>query len=200
MTDRSGLAARLRSETAELHHATEEQAGVPATVNSTRDYMVLLQRMLAFHLAAEAVFHEPRLASSWATIGIAIGSHDRSELIIRDLRALGVDSAHGGEHHASGLNISTFAEALGCLYVVEGSSLGGRFIGPAIVEKLGAVPTAYYDSDGRSHPAPWRSVKAALAEYDKAHDNCGGVIDGAIATFTFFGRIASSWVMLNEPV
>jgi heme oxygenase len=182
-----------------LHQATEDQAGVPGSINSTADYALLLRHMLEFHSAAESAFHDPRWTAEWVEIGIEIASHDRIGLIEEDLRVLGGDPG-ARDRPDSVLTLSTFAEVLGCLYVVEGSSLGGRFIAPIILEKLGQVPTSYYEGTGRGHPSPWRSVKAALGRYDETHDNCDAVVSGAIATFTFFGHLSTPEVLFDESV
>jgi heme oxygenase len=189
------LATRLRGETAALHKRTEEQAGIPGRVNSIEDYALLLQSMLAFHLAAEQALLDRRWAAGWERVGTRIRDHIRSHLIAEDLRALGVASAVTvGLEVAPGseLAIGSFAEALGCLYVVEGSSLGGKYIAPMIVQKLGPVPIAYYEGAGRDHPAPWRRVQRALGVFETESRDGDVVVAGAITTFMFFGTIVSS--------
>jgi heme oxygenase (biliverdin-IX-beta and delta-forming) len=191
----SALATRLRARTADLHKRTEEQAGIPGRVNCTEDYALLLQSMFAFHLAAEQALLDKKWAAEWERVGVTIGDHIRSHLIAEDLRALGVASAVTvGPEVAPGpdLAIASFAEALGCVYVVEGSSLGGKYIAPMIVQKVGPVPIAYYEGAGRDHPAPWRRVQRALGVFETDRGDGEAVVAGALTTFTFFGTIVSS--------
>jgi len=195
--ERSALSARLRTETAALHRATEEQAGIPATIGSTSDYITLLTRMLAFHRAAEESLGDPRWVNEWAPLGIQLSDHDRSGQIEDDLLGLGVVAASSS---TGSLELQSFAQALGCLYVVEGSALGGQVIAPIIVRTLGPVPTAYYRGDGRAHPGPWRSLQAALGMYSESDGDQDAVIAGAVATFTFFGALTDARGVSHEPV
>jgi heme oxygenase len=76
------------------------------------------------------------------------------------------------------------AEALGSLYVLEGSALGRRVLIPGLRRTLGGIPTAFFDPDPY-HPDHWRNVQRALAQLD------GGlcaleVVGGAQKTFAAF--------------
>jgi heme oxygenase len=184
METRSTLAARLRAETADLHAATEEAVGLPGTVRSRADYVRLLELSLAFYSAAHQAISSTRFVADFEAVGISLNDHDRLELLARDLEDLG---GAADEADAPSLPIDTFAQALGCLYVVEGSSLGGRILGPAITASIGEVPIRFYTSEGRGHPTPWRRLQAALAQYDSADGDVLGVIDGAKLTFEAFG-------------
>jgi heme oxygenase len=184
------LAQRLRSETATAHHASESLLGVPAGILDRADYAELLQTMLAFHLGTEGVLYDERWASEWAKLDIAIARHDRSAALIRDLSVL---DSEPDDRRVPALEIHDFAEALGCLYVVEGSALGGRVIAPLMTERLGQVPTEYYAGTGREHPKPWRAVQAALAAYAARSDaDSDAVITGALTTFAYLGQIVDA--------
>ena len=170
---------------------------MPDSVATSGDYVLLLTRMLAFHRAADTSLRDPRWARSWTEIGIELVAHERAGLIERDLLDL---RAAPQSVTTPPLELESFAEALGCLYVVEGSSLGGQLIAPSIVRVLGSVPTAYYSGTGRQHPAPWRSLQAALSKYSELHSDHDGVVDGAIKTFTFFGHLSQIPKALHESV
>lgn len=195
--DRAVLAARLRSETAQLHRETEQTLGAPAGTTTRADYAALLKTMLAFHRAAEAAFHDPEWRDGWSRIGITIADHDRSRHVSDDLRALDVGCEPG---EVPAFTFSSFAAALGGLYVVEGSSLGGRFIAPALEKTLGSVPLSYYAGVGRDHPAPWRSVQAGLRSYEQQHDDLDDVVEGAAQTFALLGEIVRSRGVRHELV
>lgn len=191
-----GLAARLRDQTAVLHRAVEEQLGVPGNISTTVDYVTLLRRMLAFHRATERALHDERWTRGWADVRITIGDHDRADSIERDLRELNAV----GELAPPRFRLSSIGEALGCLYVVEGSSLGGKTIGPHLRQRLGPVPTGYYDGDGRDHPRPWRSLQAALGAYELTNRDGDDVVSGAVSTFELIGQTACTPEALYEPV
>lgn len=63
---------------------------------------------------------------------------------------------------------------LGCLYVVEGSTLGGRHVAAAVERNLGPdVGTRYFRSYGDEVGTRWRSFRVAVA----AHADAGGRVD-----------------------
>ena len=182
------LPSRLRRETADLHSAIETATGLPQTVHSRLDYQCLLARLLGFHQAAELVLADSRWDIGWAEHGLDPRRHLRSHLLEHDLRAMRVApppcaTAFGG--------INTFPGALGCLYVVEGSALGGRMIAPAIRAAIGDVPLTFFTGAGRGHPSPWRAVTGALRQFGHGGD-CAAVIDGARMTYAAFQRYVTA--------
>ncbi|WET03090.1 biliverdin-producing heme oxygenase [Flavobacterium sp. YJ01] len=76
--------------------------------------------------------------------------------------------------------------ALGILYVVEGSTLGGRFI----LKNVSKLPelsvengVSYFNGYGDKTGSFWKSFLNFLAEYEQEH-NCGEeIIEGAIFAF-----------------
>ena len=175
-----------------LHTATEVAVGIPGEVRSKDDYCRLLLSSLAFYTAARTALSDSRWIEGWEIVGIDLGIHDRVSLLEHDLRMLGRNPSSSP---LPPLRIDTFSHALGLLYVVEGSSLGGRLIGPAIVNAIGSVPISFYLGHQRRHPAPWRAVLAALARYESANSNLDvdldGVVVGATRAFIAFGKTVS---------
>jgi len=192
-----GLAHRLRVETAELHHSTEDLLGIPGSVTDVARYGTLLATSLAFYSGVQHGLEDAGWAGRWDELGIDIRSHDRTELLRADLRELGRPTS---DVEGMAVDIAGFPAALGWLYVVEGSALGGRFIAPAIIVALGPVPTRFYRGEGREHPAPWRSVQAALATFDSAGGDADAVIAGAVAAFETFRRSVSVHSESREAV
>lgn len=180
-----GLRERVRRETSALHRNVEEATDLPGSVATREDYVHLVRRLHGFHTAVEEQLADPLLARGWLDVGIALPAHRRSHLLAVDLDALGVFPEETAVHLPSLVGIG---EALGCLYVVEGSALGGRVLGPAFRTALGDVPTSFFDSDGRMHPHPWRSVLAALGVFEAAGGSAGEVVSGAQETFRAFGN------------
>ncbi|WP_343590586.1 biliverdin-producing heme oxygenase [Flavobacterium sp.] len=76
--------------------------------------------------------------------------------------------------------------ALGILYVVEGSTLGGRFIlknVSKLPELSGENGVSYFNGYGDKTGSFWKSFLNFLAEYEQEH-NCGEeIIEGAIFAF-----------------
>jgi heme oxygenase len=178
------LPARLRRETADLHRGVEAALGLPGSIRSRDDYVMLLHRLCAFHKAAEDRLAGASWEDRWREVGIDLQRHRRAHLLERDLIAM---QAEPPKASPDGLEITDFPAALGCLYVVEGSSLGGRMIGPGIRSAIGDVPVSFFESQNRDHPSPWRSLRTALTRFGQVGD-AGAVVRGARATFQAFER------------
>jgi heme oxygenase len=76
--------------------------------------------------------------------------------------------------------------ALGILYVVEGSSLGGRFI----LKNLETIPgldqqkgVAYFSGYGNKTGSYWKNFLNILTSYQEQHNNEEEIIDGAVYAF-----------------
>ncbi|MFD3443561.1 biliverdin-producing heme oxygenase [Microbacteriaceae bacterium 4G12] len=179
------LPARLRRETASLHAQVEAATGLPGSVRDRGQYVALLQRLHGFHSAVESRLGQADWAEHWDRLGIDLASHGRAGLLAQDLDALGAPAPRPAEHLRG---IDSFPCALGCLYVTEGSSLGGRIIGPAIRSTVGDVPTGFFESSGRQHPSPWRTVTRALRRFGDEDGDAAAVVQGARHTFLAFER------------
>ena len=179
------LLGRLRRETSELHREVEEMTDLPGSISTRDGYVQLLGRLHGFHTAVEARLADPSWAMGWLDLGIALPTHRRAHLLSEDLKSLGA-LPKKAPVRLPGLD--NIGQALGCLYVVEGSSLGGRVLAPAFRAALGDVPTGFFDSDERMHPHPWRSVMAALRKFDVIAGSADDVVLGAQGTFLAFGR------------
>jgi heme oxygenase len=149
---------------------------------------------------------EDRLATFNASrqIEIDFEVRCRSPALRLDLAALGrfeakpVDLAAGPE---------CFSEALGALYVLEGSTLGGKMILADISGRLGASiagATRFFEGHGAHAGAMWLAFRKALDSY--ANDNAAmadRIVDGATKTFQLFAdamRARREGVFSARPV
>jgi len=180
------LQERLRAGTSDLHAAIERAMGLPESMGSRRDYADLLQRFYDIHSAVETRWAAPGWARAWLSAGIDLEQHRRAHLLATDLVALG-DAAPTAIVVRRLPVLATWGAGLGSLYVLEGSSLGGRVLGPAIRAALGPVPTSFLDGAGRGEPHPWRSVARALARFEGDGGDGDEVLLGARQTFVAFG-------------
>lgn len=174
------LPRRLRLETAALHREVEAETGLPGSIRSVEGYVRLLDRTLTFHAIVMRALADPRWASQWTPVGVELGMHDRTAALRADLAELGFVRE---PDTARPLDISSFGEALGCLYVVEGSALGGQLLWPAIRDQIGPVPLSFFSGEGREHPVPWRATQAALRAYESHDHDTRPVLAGAVTTF-----------------
>ena len=126
------------------------------------DYRCYLAAMLGFHAPIEAVFaaHDGLRA-----VGFAAARRRKSPLLENDLRALGDDP--GVLPHCTALPAaSTLPRALGVAYVIEGSTLGGRYIlaklPPSLVHLRGRA-TAFLAGYGPETGDRWRDFAAIVS-------------------------------------
>ncbi len=181
-TGRPEIVDRLRDATRELHAETEEVAAV--TQGGLERYVWFVARQYGFTAPLE-----PKLAAApgLAATGLDVERRRRAHLFAADLLHLGV---HPGTlpRCAALPRVSSAARALGTLYVLEGSTLGGAFLLAHLGRTLGISATA-----GGSGLAPyghalremWVAYADALDGFVRAEPGAAPeVIDAAKETFS----------------
>lgn len=157
--ERPTILERLRRETRELHEAVERDVDIARCLSSREAYRSLLMRWWGF-----LVVTEPAMA---AVLDPGLFAHRRKiDLLRRDLERLGLSEADiASIPICDTATPRTEVEALGALYVLEGSTLGGQIIARMAVEALGAdVPLGFYHPYGPKAGVMWRDCRSALSE------------------------------------
>ena len=92
--------------------------------------------------------------------------------------------------------LNDFAEALGCIYVFEGATLGGQFIAGHLRRNFGLTPengAAFFNSSGERVGQMWESfgatATATVLEMDEK------IVGAARETFTKFKK----WFSRKNP-
>ena len=155
---------------------------------SRTNYAELLLRLLGFHSSAETEIarydHHPLMA--WRRRGLRPA---RSALIGRDLTFLGFDHAAIGSAADAGPPlpfVDNLEAALGCAWVVEGSSLGGAVLGRRLEAVLGSSGSGHggaFFATGPDHPERWTGCCAAV---ERCGTNASGYVRmeaASVATF-----------------
>ncbi|CAO4176031.1 Biliverdin-producing heme oxygenase [Methylorubrum populi] len=175
MTD--SLHARLREATAEAHAALERDLDWEARVATLSGYRDLLGRLRGFHAS-----YEPAIAAALAEAAF-FDPRRRLMALDADLRTLSLDgTALDALPMPARPRLDGPGAALGALYVLEGSTLGGTVIGRHVACLHGdTVPLAYYAGRGRATGPLWRSFRQRL---DDLPETAGQAAFAAgIATF-----------------
>jgi len=176
------LSAFLRTTTREHHQRLEESLELLRTPISKQRFVHVLERLHGFHAVWEgAVTLHGRLR-------VLCRSRSRVPHLRRDLQALGRTA-----REIEGLPLcaraaalaDTEAAAIGSLYVLEGSTLGGRIIGRALSQEpwLPDGGLSYFDPYGHRTGPMWLSFRQWLDESGSGHDR-HAIAAGAQRTFS----------------
>jgi heme oxygenase len=161
------------------------------------EYAQTLARLHGFHAALE-----PRLAAALGGLPAAaplLGS-GRVLALAADLQSLGCKVPRPAPRWALPA-LPDAAAALGCLYVAEGSALGGRVIARRLAETVGLGPedgAGFFGGlTADAARTRWAALCALLEGFGEAASpaQCQGLLTGAIACF---GRLGA-WLAPPEP-
>lgn len=153
-------------------------------------YVHILQVYLGFYAPLEqALFSLP----DWADLGFDIERRRKAGLLLRDLRALGDSTIDAADvPHCSDLPpISSIGEALGCMYVLEGATLGGQLIARQLRAAIGVGPTsgsAFFNSYGADLGPRWKEFRALLEAQAATPAISEAIVATAAATFCAMER------------
>jgi heme oxygenase len=172
----------LRDGTLAQHRAIEKSLDLKASMASLTTYRQLLERLWGLHYAWENqaraqlddnVLHGRR-RTPWLHADLcALGLSDEQ------IRALPVP-AHGNDRWQH-------SAALGALYVLEGSSLGGEIIFRYGAQRLGIAPDhrgRFFYGYGPATAVMWHEFRELLqTEYEQERLTVGEALAGAKAMF-----------------
>jgi len=172
------LHSRLRIETRTAHDALEGGLGLMGDI-SIDTYRHVLARFYGFWIGWQpqvaALLDDPALTTP----------RQRLHMLERDLLTLGLAAGDlAALPRCPLVDLRDDAESLGSLYVMEGSTLGGRTILQNVDRRLGRrfrAGRAYFSGYGEETGAMWRSFLVRLDRVPAAHME--RVSAGAIATF-----------------
>ena len=179
------LHARLRTETAPAHERLERSLDLLRRPLERERFTALLIRLHGFHQAWERALALRLPAASVPG--------PRLRLIAQDLGALGLgdDTIGAIPHCAQAASLGDHPDtALGSVYVLEGSTLGGRMIAHHLSEAAWLPPAGlrYFDPYGDATAARWRQTLAQLAD---AGGDADRIVAGAVRTF----EILQHWLV-----
>lgn len=174
----------LRKGTAELHELVERRVPVLREGFNLEDYIQLVESFLGFWAPVEE-----RLSrlDTLRSPHLALQSRLKCSLLREDLLILGrdPDTARKCERLP---RLDTFLQGLGCLYVIEGSTLGSQIIARRLKEKLQlseASGASFFNAYGKSVGARWMEFKHFVSASVKPED-ADEMIEAARQTFLCF--------------
>jgi heme oxygenase len=175
-------AVMLKKETATRHIDVEKTMNPRiGNIRSVEDYASLLKTFYGFYFPLQNKISRILTDSDLADIS----ERKLASLVLEDLLSLGypvTDIPICRDLPA----ISNKAEAFGCMYVMEGSTLGGRIISKWLQSNtfisLQEEQLHFFSGYKEQTGAKWKTFLDALNEQQDVH----AVIDAANATFTLF--------------
>ena len=185
-TKNSVLRRALREKTATIHERLHQHDGFHALQLGKIDlkgYRDLLRRLYGFYLPYE---------------NAAQAAPERSDWLRRDLASLGLPNqawlAIPLCEHMPMLNSAE--RRLGALYVVEGSTLGGRALALRLDGICGvgvADGRRFFQGRGGGTGASWTGVLNRLNDYGDDETTHAAVVDAALETFACFEQWMTGW-------
>ena len=174
----------LRAATWPSHQRLERRIDFRSRLASLASYREHLERMWGFYAALE-----PQLAAAIYPEHLADYELRRKlPLLERDLRSLGLSHAALAQlpRCAAVPDCPDAAAAFGCAYVLEGATLGGRSLMPAVEARLGLSAShgaAFLCSYGAAVGDMWRSFGAALDRHCEGAQQQARAAAAAVDTF-----------------
>lgn len=184
------LLTQLKTDTAPLHEEIERTLDVDRRFHSLESYKKLIARFLGFYRPIEVLL-APHLAGDEL---LAFDRRRKTRLLVDDLTALGLsaDAINGIPLCLSLPRLESPAQALGCLYVLEGSTLGGKIIRQQLARTLKLDPhegCRFFGSYGSEIGSMWKQFCDYLTQFAADHDESrGDILHAARGTFERFNR------------
>jgi heme oxygenase (biliverdin-IX-beta and delta-forming) len=170
---------RLRQETGAAHRELDETLHLIDRLSSMQQRAGVLAGYHRFHHGAEAAI-APFLG---AMADLDFAARRRSQLIADGLDILGQEVS---PDRAAIAGISTRGEAFGALYVLEGSSLGGRVILKELKRRgVSLAGLGFLDPYGFNTAPRWRTFLAILEREVVSGEAQSDAVTGALNAFAF---------------
>ncbi|SAK94538.1 Heme oxygenase [Caballeronia hypogeia] len=182
----SDLLSRLKNETAACHTRLENALDLMRDNLQRDEYIALLERFYGF----VAPWEDEAARCMPAALADFFDARRKAPLLAADLAALTgerrpVASVPQADARYDLPRLHNIGDVFGSMYVMEGSTLGGRFIAPHVAACLDLPPglgNAYFDGYGPRTGSMWNAFReiAAASVPEFQHDDA---VRAAIATF-----------------
>jgi len=177
-----GLMRHLRCETRTEHESVEEAFSAPSSLRDLDAYLRLLER---FYRVVDPLEREIEASGAFEALSLNAVGRRRREALARDIAHLGGNLASSPPEKNS-----THGYAIGALYVLEGSTLGGQIIARSVRQNLGLTTEGveYFGAHGQETGSRWQEFGQAVNQWGLATGQKEDAIEGARRTFRRFDR------------
>jgi heme oxygenase len=191
------ISIRLKETTRPQHDAIEANSSLENVTSkdlSKEHYIDILKKFYGFHKSVEKVMEQfPEWAAVNEDFGFDITARRKFNDLVTDLKYLGVSDEEiqalpvVADFPDCMPEMKTFGHVLGCVYVLEGSTLGGSIISRHLNESLGVDAengAKYYNSYGGAIGKMWKQTKAMLDGYaEKNPHHADDMVEAAQQVF-----------------
>jgi heme oxygenase (biliverdin-IX-beta and delta-forming) len=188
----SSILSRLRMETRDEHNAVEQVLDLMSTSLTPDGYRQRLAQFYGFYAPLEKALErsgegqiDALHLSSDTRLAMALRLN-KAALLKLDLQHLGVDT-NNLPLCRDLPPLETQADVLGCMYVMEGATLGGRLITQHVRATLGitlATGGRFFDGYGDDTGVMWHGMRELLVKSAPDSDTQDAMVYSAIATFS----------------
>lgn len=178
------IMARVRHETASEHQRLESQIPISSSDFDLAAYIKLLTNFWSIYRPLEARLSHLRLPPELQT-----EHRSKLHLLEKDLHLLAPQSALPAAMPACLPAIDDLPQALGCMYVMEGSTLGGQIICRIMQERFGLTREhgcAFFSSYGAEVGTMWKKFSEQARWVLKSAGDQQRFIETAKLTFHCF--------------
>ncbi|MCW8983843.1 MAG: biliverdin-producing heme oxygenase [Thermoanaerobaculales bacterium] len=199
---KGSIMQRLKAETSDLHSHAESRTLQKKIATGEVDraaFSAYLCQLYHVHESLESALDGSR--DDHPTIG-ALATSDRMRVpdLDRDLVFHGVDrhdspAGEAAQRFSKQIDTTNGADPvalLGALYVLEGSTNGGRFLARALRQSWGLEGDglSYFDPYGEEQPQKWAAFKKQMdeASFDVAQEDA--IVEMAKATFLAIAEVS----------
>ncbi len=188
----------LKEHTRALHTQIEARINLTHQLGSQADYQQLLARFYGFYEPLEA-----HLGARPDVPSLALETRRKTPWLEHDLLQLGLHRAQLAQlpRCANLPALTTTAQTLGCLYVLEGATLGGQFIARLLKQQLSLEATngaAFFNGYGGATGAQWKAFGAVVNAWAEQHGDEDLILQAARATFTTMDQWFAAEVATGE--
>lgn len=183
---RSLILEKLKQSTHIHHHHVSNSIDILRFHLTIEEYRTLLQRLWGFYTPLETLISQK---GEWPLSTLDYGRRKKVPLLERDLHALGISASSFLPTCTELPELTDFSQVLGCLYVLEGATLGGQVISRHIKKIFDIDQTtgcAYFCSYGDEMSIMWKTFCGVLTAYASTHTIENQILQAACSTFSIF--------------
>lgn len=176
---------RLKQATRERHRLLEAKLPLLDPQLSHDNYRCLVSKFYGYYAPMESLV---LTLPWWDELGLNFNERQKMPSLEQDLIVLGykpetLAQLPRSQHLPEVKSISQF---LGCLYVMEGATLGGQIIAKQLQDNLGITPktgAAFFNSYGTQTRTHWKAFCTILTDFAEQADSDEIIIASANKTF-----------------